>query len=221
MMKFKTILILINILFALNIFSQEKGEINGRVTDIATQQPIIGGVIEIVQLKLKAGSDDNGYFVLSGIPVGIYSVKFSSIGYKPLIKGFISVNSGTSLNLLAELEIASTDEINVEAERFEKPIDISNSFKNLSFEEIRRSPGGFEDIGRVIQTLPGVSFVNDGRNDLIVRGGSPAENLFLVDGAPVPNINHFGSQGTYKYYRFEFYSRSEFYYRRIFSKIRR
>jgi outer membrane receptor protein involved in Fe transport len=195
-MNIKSIFIIINILIAINAFSQEKGEINGRVVDISTQQPVIGAVVEIEQLKFKTGTDDNGYFILSGIPVGLYSVKFSSIGYKQLIKDFISVNSGNSLNILAELEITSTEEINVEAGRFEKPLDISNSIKNLSFEEIRRSPGGFEDIGRVIQTLPGVSFVNDGRNDLIVRGGSPSENLFLMDGAPIPNINHFGSQGA-------------------------
>lgn len=195
-MKSINILILISILFAYNAFSQQKGEINGRVTDKYTQQPLPGAVIEITDLKLRAGSDDDGYFILSDIPAGIYSVKFSFIGYVPLVKDFVSVNSGSSLNLLAELELASTDAINVEAQRFDKPLDISNSFKNLSYEEIRRSPGGFEDIGRVIQTLPGVSFVNDGRNDLIVRGGSPSENLFLVDGAPIPNINHFGSQGA-------------------------
>jgi len=74
------------------------------------------------------------------------------------------------------LEGIETDVIIVEDENFSKPVDISNSFKNLSYEEIRRSPGGFEDIGRVLQILPGVSFVNDGRNDLIVRGGSPSEN---------------------------------------------
>jgi hypothetical protein len=97
---------------------------------------------------------------------------------------------------VAELEPVQTDEIVVESERFVKPLDITTSFKNLNYEEIRRSPGGFEDIGRVVQTLPGVSFVNDGRNDLIVRGGSPAENLFLVDNSRIPNINHFGSQGS-------------------------
>lgn len=195
-MKKSIIFILIIILFAINVNSQNKGEINGRVTDKLTQQPLPGAVIEVVQLNLKAGSDDGGYFTLSDIPSGIYSVKFTYIGYVPLVKDFISVNSGSSLNLLAELELTSTDAINVEAQRFEKPLDISNSIKNLTYEEIRRSPGGFEDIGRVIQTLPGVSFVNDGRNDLIVRGGSPSENLFLVDGSPIPNINHFGSQGA-------------------------
>ncbi|MBK8552759.1 MAG: TonB-dependent receptor plug domain-containing protein [Ignavibacteria bacterium] len=84
----------------------------------------------------------------------------------------------------------------VEEDRFIMPNDLANSFKSLTYEEIRRTPGGFEDIGRVVQVLPGVSFVNDGRNDLIVRGGSPTENLFLVDNTIVPNINHFGSQGA-------------------------
>jgi hypothetical protein len=195
-MKLLAIYILINILLSGYIYSQDNGEINGRIIDKLSQQPLQGAVIEVIQLKLKTGSDDDGYFVLTNIPSGIYSVKFSYIGYKSLIKDFISVNSGSSLNLLAELDLISTDEINVEAQRFDKPLDISNSIKNLSYEEIRRSPGGFEDIGRVIQTLPGVSFVNDGRNDLIVRGGAPSENLFLVDGAPIPNINHFGSQGA-------------------------
>ena len=97
---------------------------------------------------------------------------------------------------VVELDIVATDEIVVEDERFTKPNDISTSLKNLNTEEIRTTPGGFEDIGRVVQNLPGVSFVNDGRNDLIVRGGAPTENLFIVDNAYVPNINHFGSQGT-------------------------
>jgi hypothetical protein len=102
-MKRITILVLITILFAFNANSQDKGEINGRVTDKLTQQPLPGAVIEIVQLKLKTGSNDDGYFVLPDVPSGIYSVRFSYIGYIPLVKDFISVNSGNSLNLLAEL----------------------------------------------------------------------------------------------------------------------
>jgi len=68
---------------------------------------------------------------------------------------------------------------------------------SLSREEIRRFPGGFEDIVRTISTLPGVALVNQGgRNDLLVRRRRPSENLYLVNGLEVPNINHFGNQGT-------------------------
>ncbi|MHB8905042.1 MAG: hypothetical protein ACYC5R_12610 [Melioribacteraceae bacterium] len=44
--------------------------------------------------------------------------------------------------------------------------------------------------------MPGVAQASAGRNDLVVRGGAPSENLYLVDGFIVPNINHFGSQGA-------------------------
>jgi hypothetical protein len=63
-------------------------------------------------------------------------------------------------------------------------------------EEIRRLPGGLEDVARAIAILPGVAQVDGGRNDLIVRGGAPSENLFVIDNIEVPNINHFGTQGA-------------------------
>jgi hypothetical protein len=53
-----------------------------------------------------------------------------------------------------------------------------------------------EDVVRAVALLPGVAVTTGGRNDLAVRGGAPYENLFLVDGLEVPNINHFGSQGS-------------------------
>jgi hypothetical protein len=191
--------ILFSILFlvtSVSAFSQNYSSITGKIVDITNQQPVSGAVIEIQELKKKTGSDDNGNFKFDSIPVGRYSVKVSSIGYLSRISENIIVSTGTFSDLMFELESVSTEEILVQEERFSKPNDISNSIKNLQYEEIRRAPGGFEDIGRVVQSLPGVSFVNDGRNDLIVRGGSPSENLFLVDNSPIPNINHFGSQGA-------------------------
>lgn len=179
-----------------NLFGQEKGGISGKVVDKINQQPVIGAVVEILGLNLKTGSDDAGFFYFESVPAGRYSIRFSSIGYQLFVIDNVVVNSGVITDRLAELDIIAVDEIVVEDERFTKPGDVSNSFRNLSSEEIRSTPGGFEDVGRVVQTLPGVSFVNDGRNDLIVRGGSPTENLFVVDNAYVPNINHFGSQGA-------------------------
>ena len=174
----------------------QDGILTGRVVERFNSQPVPGAVIEIIGLKLKTGSDDDGFFEFESVPQGVYSVRFSSFGYIQLVLDNVVVNSGVVTDIRAELDIIETDEIVVEDERFVKPGDISTSIKNLSFEEIRRTPGGFEDIGRVVQTLPGVSFVNDGRNDLIVRGGAPSENLFIVDNSAIPNINHFGSQGA-------------------------
>lgn len=181
------------------IFSQNTGNITGRIIDKNNQQSLSDVSVSVLKdNKVITGSqsDENGFFKIEDIEVGEYTLKFTQIGYTPLFVDNIFVNSGSPTDVLAEVEVITTEEIEVQDERFVTPTDISNSFKSLQYEEIRRSPGGFEDIGRVIQTLPGVSFVNDGRNDLLVRGGSPTENLFLVDNSYVPNINHFGSQGA-------------------------
>lgn len=191
-----TVLILVS-QFITNIsISQPKGEINGKVVDRLTKQPIPDAIVIIEKTEIKTGTDLNGEFRFTGLESGTFTIKISTVGYVPILINDVVVMSGREAEVYAELDIIQTDEIIVEAERFVKPGDISSSFKNLKYEEIRRAPGGFEDIGRVVQTLPGVSFVNDGRNDLIVRGGSPAENLFLVDNSPIPNINHFGTQGA-------------------------
>jgi len=73
------------------------------------------------------------------------------------------------------------------------------SVQRLTTEEIRSNPGGNFDISKVIQTLPGVgSGVGGGgfRNDIIIRGGAPNENVFYLDGIEIPVINHFQTQGS-------------------------
>ncbi|MFA5011995.1 MAG: TonB-dependent receptor [Ignavibacteria bacterium] len=199
-MKKSIYIIILMTLITVNINAQEKGGISGKVVDRMNQQPVIGAVVEAKNTEtaeiVKTGTDDNGFFYFEIVPAGRYSIRFSSIGYITFVIDNVIVNSGVITDRVAELDIVATDEIVVEDERFTKPGDISTSLKNLSTEEIRFTPGGFEDVGRVVQNLPGVSFVNDGRNDLIVRGGAPSENLFVVDNSYVPNINHFGSQGA-------------------------
>jgi hypothetical protein len=68
--------------------------------------------------------------------------------------------------------------------------------RSIGEAEIKRNPGGNRDISKVLQSLPGVASVPSFRNDLIVRGGSPNENRFFLDGIEVPNINHFATQGA-------------------------
>jgi len=87
--------------------------------------------------------------------------------------------------------------VTVTAGYFTQEEKIQTSTIGLSREEIRRFPGGFEDVVRTVSTLPGVAINSaGGRNDLLVRGGGPSENLYVINNIEVPNINHFGSQGN-------------------------
>ena len=68
----------------------------------------------------------------------------------------------------------------------------------IGLQEIEKSPGANRDISRIVQSYPGVAFSPIGyRNDLIVRGGSPSENRFYLDGIEIPNINHFSNNSFF------------------------
>lgn len=177
-------------------FSQQIGILNGIVLDKATQTFLKDINVKILGTNLTAKTKEDGSFRITGIPLGTYSVEFTSASYQKFIQSDVVISTGIERELIIELQGVQTEEVVIEDSRFQKPSDVTTSFKSLTFEEIRRFPGGLEDIGRVIQSLPGISLTSDGRNDLLVRGGSPAENLFVVDGFEVSNINHFGSQGA-------------------------
>jgi hypothetical protein len=87
-------------------------------------------------------------------------------------------------------------QVEVKSSPFKKVEESPVSLKTISIAEIERSPGANRDISKVIQSLPGVASGVAYRNDLIVRGGGPSENRFLLDGIEIPNLNHFGTQGA-------------------------
>jgi hypothetical protein len=85
-------------------------------------------------------------------------------------------------------------EIDVTDSVFAAPEEVKTSNYLISAQAINESASGLKDVSRYIQTLPGVTFgSSDFRNDLVVRGGSPLENLYIVDNVEIPNINHFAN----------------------------
>ena len=187
------------LLYAAAAFSQT-GELRGRVIDAATREPLSGVNVILKDTHRGAATDANGEYRIPGVEVGIYTLVFSMIGYEPRIKTDVLVRSNKVTYVSAELEfqaIQAGQEVVVTASSYfpdnrEAPVSV----RSLNYEEVRRSPGAREDVSRMIQNLPGVSPSTDDRNDLIVRGGSPSEVLFLIDNIEIPNPNHFGTQGA-------------------------
>jgi len=175
-----------------------RGKIVGEVYHATTREPLPGANIIIVGTTIGAAADENGYFEIINIPAGIYSVRASVIGFTPRIISDAVVNPARPLTLNFELIESSIElgEVNVVADFFQKLPEAPLSTQFQSYEEIRRLPGGLEDVVRAISILPGVAQVEPGRNDLIVRGGAPSENLYIIENIEVPNINHFGTQGA-------------------------
>lgn len=205
MLKMK-IKILILILFLgatpLKLIAQEnstpKGEISGKVISEMTQTPISGVIVTLIGTKKGAVTDPNGRFRIKGINPGIYALDFRHIGYKSYVQTDVVVTTGKPYNLDVELatQVIKMEGATVKAKYFIKKSETVTSTQVLNSESIRRAPGVQEDVVRAAALLPGVGVTQAGRNDLVVRGGAPFENLYIVDGIEVPNINHFGSQGA-------------------------
>ena len=188
------VIFLSSFLFAQN----ENGKIVGKIIDAVSKKPLIGANIVVVGTNRGASSNINGEFEIDNLPPDSYQLKASIIGFETSIKTDVIVSAARPAQVEFELseQTIKLQEVTVKAGYFSSDPTEVNSVRNFSYEEIRRAPGGFEDVVRALSVLPGVAQADAGRNDLIVRGGAPSENLYLIDGITVPNINHFGTQGA-------------------------
>ena len=183
-------------------FSQDNtkptGKISGIIVSKINQKPISSVSVRVIGTDIGTISGRDGKFILENVPTGIVSVRFSSVAYQLYVQTDVVVNSGKPTMLEIELieKVIEFEETEVRGSFFPKRIESTTSSQTLNFEDIRRTPGAQEDVIRATALLPGVNVTAAGRNDLIVRGGAPYENLFIVDELEIPNINHFGSQGS-------------------------
>jgi len=196
--RIRSLISLVSVVVALSVAQEQTGRIIGKVTDGTTKEPIIGANVTVVGTTLGAPTDLEGRFDIRRVPLGVNAVRVSAIGYMATVVTDVVVGSVKPAEIsvsLTENEI-QIEGVEVTAGYFNKIPDTPLSTLVQSNEEIRRLPGGLEDVARAIAILPGVAQVDAGRNDLIVRGGAPSENLFVIDNIEVPNINHFGTQGA-------------------------
>ncbi|HQG46764.1 MAG TPA: TonB-dependent receptor, partial [bacterium] len=152
----------------------------------------------VVGTTLGAVSAADGTFTIERVPEGMIALQVSMIGYKPVIQPDLMVTpiKPLEVNIGLNQTVLAGASVTIKPSYFESVSDKPLSVQTQSYAEIRRLPGGYEDVVRAISILPGVAQAQNGRNDLIVRGGAPSENLYVIDGVEVPNINHYGTQGA-------------------------
>jgi hypothetical protein len=181
----------------LNVSKAQTGILNGKVTDASNGEPLIGVNIVILELEnVGAATDINGYFELK-LPVGSYSLRASLIGYLPVVKTDVIIKSGIdeTINVQLSPTALELEQVTVTGDYFDKAI-IENNLSTvvLSAEEVRRSPGSDQDFQRILQAMAGVSFSTDQTNELLVRGGSPNENLIVFDNMEIHSTNHYPNE---------------------------
>jgi len=199
-------LFLLTLSFTIIFFAQAQvgptATISGYVVDKNTQKPLSGATVQLSNGKGKP-TDSIGFFRIITSP-GTYNLTVTLLNYTEKTISNIVLTSGneSTINIEMEPSAKKLDEIvivnrrsSARAASLESPLSI----QKMTTEEIKRNPGGNFDISKVIQSLPGVGGGVGGggyRNDIIIRGGAPSENVYYLDGIEIPILNHFGTQGS-------------------------
>ena len=173
--------------------------VRGKVIDKNSRKPVAYANVTVTGLPGKGASTDSlGVFRIEQVPPGIYRFEATCIGYVTTSSPEYIVSASTPF-----IEIEMEEDANlltavvVTPSPFRRSIESPVSMRVIGLQEIEKSPGANRDVSRIVRAYPGVSFSPVGyRNDLIVRGGSPSENRFYMDGIEIPNINHFATQGA-------------------------
>ena len=177
-----------------------KSALSGYVKDSVTKETLIGATVYIKGTKFGAYTNKIGYYSISDIKPGTYTVTVSFLGYAKYSET-IEFKSGESVRRDFEVPPGNikTDEIQVFADRDPEKRQISISKINVPMEQIKQiRVGGETDVFRTLQYLPGVLTSSQISSGLFVRGGSPDQNLVLLDGSAVYNPTHlFGFISTF------------------------
>ncbi len=168
----------------------QKHTISGYVMDAASKETLIGATIFDKNSGKGCATNNYGFYTLT-LDQGTVDVQVSYVGYTQQNKT-IDLKENLSMNFMLETN-TTLDEVVVEASR--STVSARNpqmSVVELPVQQIKSIPTlfGEADVLKAIQLLPGVQNGSEGSAGMYVRGGGPDENLLLLDGVPVYNVNH-------------------------------
>jgi len=175
------------------IAAGQTGAVNGFVRDRANGEPLAYANVYLEKTDYGAATNTQGYYYIGRVAPGEYELVASYIGYGSGRRR-IRVEPGQTVTVGLELSAGAVElgEVKVSAERarFEREVEVSAT--RLETRQLALAPrtGGELDLFRTIQLLPGVVTTSDFSNRLYIRGGSPDQNLVLLDGITVYSPSH-------------------------------
>ncbi len=197
MYKKNTLFFFLSLLFSISALSQN-GKIKGTIVNATTNEPVEFAGIQVQGTTLGTTSQENGVFELTNVKSGFVRLVVSFIGFETTVSSEIQVmgNQTSFINIALRESSVQLQQVTVRPNYNMKRIESPISVISVGVREIEKGAGVNRDVSKIIQTLPGVGATDPNRNDLIVRGGGPSENVFYLDGIEIPIINHFATQGS-------------------------
>ncbi|RLD61882.1 MAG: TonB-dependent receptor [Bacteroidetes bacterium] len=179
-------------LFSSSVLAQN-ATVRGFVYEKETGEPVIFTNVYLVGTTYGAATDVNGYFVVSKIPPGSYTLMVTYLGFDTLSLE-ISLRSDEILSKKLYLNKGSymLGQVQITGDREEAKTKTNTSVVKITPKQIKRLPtiGGTPDLAQYLQVLPGVVFTGDQGGQLYIRGGSPIQNKVLLDGMIIYNPFH-------------------------------
>ncbi|MBW7887327.1 MAG: TonB-dependent receptor [Bacteroidetes bacterium] len=177
-------------------------DISGFVSDSTSGEMIIGANILLYKEALETGkpplrgvsTNNFGFFIFPKLPPGMYVVVVRNIGYAAVVKSvrISSDNEHIQLTVKLPAENINLQEVFIEGNRLGEPLTSSLDI-NPELIKMLPSMGAKTDLFKVLQSLPGIKTASEISGGLYVRGGSPDQNLTLVDGVMMYNPTHLGN----------------------------
>lgn len=193
-MRLKTLYLLFFTFLTSNILiAQQKSDIKGIVRDYETKEPLSFVTVIVEPLKVGTTTDENGYYHLS-VPYGDYSVRYSFVGYITELRDVNLNVANKTIDISLKQDSKMLDEVVISSQRKDANVrELKMSVQTIDMKQIKKIPSlmGEVDVIKSIQLLPGVHAASEGSSGFSVRGGSPDQNLILLDDVPVYNASHF------------------------------
>lgn len=170
--------------------SAQNYTVSGYITDKETGEPLIASTVYNKTTSKGGVSNNYGYYSLT-LPKGKITLLYSYLGYKAEESSF-ELKRDTVINVRLSLN-NTLQEVTVIGNRSETGVKGTQmSAIEVPINQIKSVPTlfGENDLIKAIQLLPGVQAGTEGSAGLYVRGGGPDENLLLLDGVPLYNVNH-------------------------------
>ena len=180
------------LLLGLTAFAQDN-DIKGFVYEESTGEPLMFCNVFLKGTTLGCSTTENGYFNITRIPDGTYTLLVTCVGYDTLTDR-VSLSKGQTINKKYTLREASMtlETVSITADKVEARTETKTSVITVTPKTINKIPsvGGQADLAQYLQVVPGVIFTGDQGGQLYIRGGSPIQNKVLLDGMVVYNPFH-------------------------------
>ncbi len=180
-------------LFGFQNSQAQNGTIRGFIYEKETGEPIIFTNVYLYKTSFGAASDVNGYFAITKIPPGNYTLMVTYLGYDTLRMDVnVKPDQIYTKNLYLTKSSVMLGTVSISAERQAASTETQTSIVKVTPLDIKQIPtvGGQADIAQYLQVLPGVIFTGDQGGQLYIRGGSPIQNKVMLDGMVIYNPFH-------------------------------